>query len=201
MNTKKLKSELLRFTKKAYPKIKIDVKPYKKDLSKIAVYFTDPNFSNLYPIQRYHYLAQLIPQDFFEEYLLNTVWFGLAPGEEPEDLGYPTQALISKISPYVMDAIVRSGAVEALDDLFCPTDSGHSRATCYGDFRHFRKILISKGFKEEELFDIFHVLMAKGGYCDCEILYNTIESNRLKAEYWRARADNKTPYNPHQGGA
>ena len=46
---------------------------------------------------------------------------------------------------------------------------------------------------------MFHVLMARGGYCDCEILYNAVEESRLKAEYWRARAEEVEPYDPHAG--
>ena len=59
------------------------------------------------------------------------------------------------------------------------------------------ELLLARGFREKELFDVFHVLMARGGYCDCEILYNAVEDNRLKAEYWRARAEEIEPYDPH----
>ena len=41
--------------------------------------------------------------------------------------------------------------------------------------------------------------MARGGYCDCEILYNALDESRLKAEYWRARAEQIEPYDPHAG--
>lgn len=57
---------------------------------------------------------------------------------------------------------------------------------------------MARGFSEDELFDVFHVLMAKGGFCDCEILYNAMESSRLKKEYWRARAEGRKPYDPHR---
>jgi len=58
--------------------------------------------------------------------------------------------------------------------------------------------VLARRFQQDELFDVFHVLMAQGGYCDCEILLNAAESSRLKSEYWRARADQVTPYDPHQ---
>ena len=60
-------------------------------------------------------------------------------------------------------------------------------------------VLALGGFREDEHFDVFHVLMARGGYCDCEILYNAVEVSRLKAEYWRARAAQIEPYDPHVG--
>jgi hypothetical protein len=86
-----------------------------------------------------------------------------------------------------------------LDDAMCPTDAGHERAQCWGDFRNSRPILLNRGFKEEELFDVFHVLMRQGGFCDCEILYNAVEQSRLKAEYWIARSEGRNPYDPHAG--
>jgi hypothetical protein len=49
-------------------------------------------------------------------------------------------------------------------------------------------ILAERGFPAEDLDDIFDVLRSKGGFCDCEILYNAVEESRLKAEYWKARA-------------
>ena len=41
--------------------------------------------------------------------------------------------------------------------------------------------------------------MLKGGFCDCEILYNVVEESRLKAEYWQARAAGVEPPNSHKG--
>ena len=69
----------------------------------------------------------------------------------------------------------------------------------HGDYRQARTTLLARGFREDELFDVFHVLMARGGYCDCEILYNAAEASRLKTEYWQARAEEIEPYDPHAG--
>ena len=87
---------------------------------------------------------------------------------------------------------------EALDDVLFPAAAGR-RARCHGDYRNARPILLAKGFSEDELFEVFHVLMAQGGYCDCEILYNAADGSRLGAEYWGARAEGREPYDPHQG--
>ena len=43
--------------------------------------------------------------------------------------------------------------------------------------------------------------MARGGSSDCEILYNAVEESRLKAECWRARAEESEPYDPRLGSA
>ena len=200
MDTAQLKSALLRFTREVYPNIEIEVRPWADDPQRLAIYFVEPKFSVLYPTQRYHYLAHLIPKEFLEEHLSNTVWFELAPGEEPEDLRYPDDELINAITPDVLRALECSGAFEALDDLMCPQSPQTPRVSCFGDYRYSREVFLARGFKGDELFDVFHVLMAKGGFCDCEILYNAANSSRLKAEYWRARAENREPYDPHRGG-
>jgi hypothetical protein len=199
VNSERLRSELMRFTRGAYPGIAISVVPWKRDPTRLAISFVESKFADLYPAQRYHQLVHLIPHDFFQEHLANTVWFELAPGESADDLRYPDDQMIQEISQDVLTVLERSGAMAALDDLMCPESSGTPRAQCHGDYRHARQVLVSRGFSEEELFDVFHVLMAKGGFCDCEILYNAMESSRLKAEYWRARAEGRRPYDPHKG--
>ena len=82
-----------------------------------------------------------------------------------------------------------------------PIDDTVEAKVCHGDFRHAKRVLGEKGFGErdgiDEVFDICHVLLAKGGYCDCEILYNVSEENRLKAAYWKNRAENQRA---EQGG-
>ena len=45
------------------------------------------------------------------------------------------------------------------------------------------------GFSRDDLEDTFAVLKPKGEFCDCEVLYNVAEFSRLKAQYWRGRAE------------
>jgi len=196
MNPTQLRLELLRFTRGAFPDIDIQVVPWADDPKRLAISFVEPRFSALYPAQRYHCLTHLIPQEFFDEHLTDTIWLELAPGEKPEDLRYPDDELIRDITPDVMKVV--ANAIEDLDDLMCPASPDVPRAACFGDYRHSRRVFLAKGFEEEDLFDVFHVLMARGGFCDCEILYNAADSSRLKAEYWRARAENREPYDPHE---
>jgi hypothetical protein len=77
---------------------------------------------------------------------------------------------------------------EELDDRLCPADKSIPREHCLGNFEISESILRKHGFDNEELADVFDVLRAQGGFCDCEVLYNVAETDRLKAEYWRARA-------------
>lgn len=61
-------------------------------------------------------------------------------------------------------------------------------AKCRGDFRHAKNTLQLCGFEESDWSDVFHVLMAQGAFCDCEILYNADVESRLKTHYWQSRA-------------
>jgi len=105
---------------------------------------------------------------------------------------------IASIAPDVMRALTASGFFTALDELFCPTEKSLTVAVCHGhgDYRNAKRLLLSHGFDESEFSDVFGVLASRGGYCDCEILYNAAESSRLKAEYWQARARDSQPSPP-----
>ena len=197
MNLQQLETDIRGFVRQAYPDIEVRVEPWAGDPRRPAVYFTEARFAPLYPAQRYHYLRQFIPEDYYLRHLADTEWFELAPGERPEDLDYPDAELIEDIAPDVMRVLLGSGVFQALDDALCPADPAAPRRPCHGDYRHARAMILARGFREDELFDVFHVLMARGGYCDCEILYNAAEESRLKAEYWRARAEEIEPYDPH----
>jgi len=132
--------------------------------------------------------------------LTDTIWYELAPGGKPEHLRYPDDVLTAAITADVMRCSAGARVLEALDDVMCPTEAGAERTGRHGDFRISREIFLARGFKPDDLFDVYHVLMAQGGCCDCEILYNVTESSRLKAEHWRARADDRHPPDPHAEG-
>jgi hypothetical protein len=197
VNLQQLETDIRDFVRRAYPNIEVRVEPWTADSTRTAVYFTEAQFASLYPAQRYHYLRNLIPEEYYQRHLTDTEWFELAPGEDPESLEYPDSELIDDITPDVMRSLFGAGIFGALDDILCPAEKTAPRLPCYGDYRHARPILLARGFRDHELFDVFHVLMARGGYCDCEILLNAVEVSRLKAEYWRARAEETEPYDPH----
>jgi hypothetical protein len=97
--------------------------------------------------------------------------------------------LITSITPDVMKSLVGSGFFLKLDELFCPTDGSPQHEICHGDYRLAEALLSASGFDLSELEDIFGVLRARGGCCDCEILYNVAPHSRLRANYWRGRAE------------
>jgi len=102
--------------------------------------------------------------------------------------------LIASITPDVMASLRRSGFFEKLEDLLSPMDgSGASAAQCGGDHTLSERILRLVGYDSEEIMDIFGVLRSQGGCCDCEVLYNVVETSRLKAKYWQSRAHDPNP--------
>jgi len=106
--------------------------------------------------------------------------------------------LISSISPDVMKCLGRCGFFEKLDWLLSPEDDSIPAQGCDGTYKLCESILIAAGFERAELDDIFAVLQSKGGFCDCEVLYNVAETSRLKANYWRGRATGQTTHARHK---
>jgi len=119
---------------------------------------------------------------------------GTSDKHSPEDDG----DYIASIAQYVLKNLANCKFFEALDDRLCPADSSKSREGCCGNYDISETILRLHGFNEEDLSDIFEVLRSRGGFCDCEILYNAAGDNRLRGEYWRARAAGQEPPSTHR---
>lgn len=199
MNPNSIESELSELLKRRLADIRITVEASGQNGAGPTVTFVSSAFAGLYVSQRYHLLIHAIPALFVEKNLREFKWFELAPGESPEDLVYPDDESICEITDDVMDSLEGRNFFGALDDALYPSDLEMPARLCHGNFANAEAILIAKGFKESEHFDIFHVLMARGGYCDCEILYNAVETSRLKADYWKAQAAGGKAYDPHRG--
>lgn len=106
--------------------------------------------------------------------------------------------LIASIAPDVMKYLGSRGFFERLDDLFCPTDPSRARQQCTGNHEVSMSILKSQGLGEAEIENVCAVFAAQGGCCDCEVLYNMVETSRLKAEYWRAQLEGGEPPSAHR---
>src|ERR1700737_1192148 len=102
---------------------------------------------------------------------------------------------ISSIAPHVMRCLGECIFFEKLDDLLSPESPSTPSAGCDGTYKFSESILADR-FDRDALDDIFDVLKSKGGFCDCEILYNVVDS-RLKAKYWRSHAAGETPPTRH----
>jgi hypothetical protein len=107
--------------------------------------------------------------------------------------------LISSIAPDVMKCLGRCNFFEKLDGLLSAEDKLIPAQDCDGTYKLSESILNAAGFDRPALDDIFAVLQSKGGCCDCEVLFNVAETSRLKANYWRSRAEGqivRTRHNP-----
>jgi Protein of unknown function (DUF2695) len=101
-----------------------------------------------------------------------------------------------------MAILERTGFFTKLDDRFAPITADVESALCWGDYRAAKAILPTCAVAESEWFDVFHVLMAQGGFCDCEILYNVVQTSRFAQRYWETRARKRPePHGPGTGGA
>jgi hypothetical protein len=83
--------------------------------------------------------------------------------------------------------------------MLCPRAESQSATSCKGDYTISEGILRAAKFSDEDIIDVFEVMKSRGGFCDCEILYNAVENSRLKSNYWRAHADDAAVPNPHGG--
>jgi Protein of unknown function (DUF2695) len=100
--------------------------------------------------------------------------------------------------PDVMRYLANCGYFEELDNHLCPSEQAIAPESCHGDYRISLEILQPYGLTEMDKADIFSVLQAQGGFCDCEVLYNVAETSRLKANYWRAVAQGRDPKVSHR---
>jgi hypothetical protein len=107
------------------------------------------------------------------------------------------EELVSSIATNVLAVLRREKFFERLDDRFCPSGSSGRCEHCQHSFEISRSILNDIGFDSAEIQDVIEVLQANGACCDCEALYNVAEESRLKSAYWKARASNIKPHNPH----
>jgi hypothetical protein len=96
--------------------------------------------------------------------------------------------LIEAIAADVIKVLTRRGFFEQLDDKFSPRRKTTPPVECGGKFEVAEPLLRSLGFDATERAEFIQVLQSRGGYCDCEILYNVSDKNRLKSKFWKERA-------------
>jgi hypothetical protein len=188
----KIESDIRGFVQAPYPEMVVRAEYWAKDPSRIALFFIEERFRTLYPRQRYHYLVHLIPKDYYDSALADTVWFELAPEERPEMVeDDPDEELIASITPDVMGALQEKGFFAVLDEMFCPRSTETKAQTCSGDFRYAKQALQLCKFEESDWSDVFYVLMGQGAFCDCEILYDAATESHLKTQYWHRKSHEK----------
>ena len=101
------------------------------------------------------------------------------------------QELTASITPDVIQVLNGLSFFEKLDDALSPEDRAIVPARCHATYELSEAILRRSDIDPSDFPDTFCVLRAQGGGCDCEILYNVSESNRLKQHYWMERAQGR----------
>src|SRR5665213_2483889 len=95
--------------------------------------------------------------------------------------------LLGDITPNVMACLKRERFFERLEARVFP-DSPDRRSLCDHTFSNAAALLAEYGHDENAQEDIFAVMRSKGGFCDCEIIWNVAEDSPAREAYWRARA-------------
>ena len=86
-----IESELRGFLRPSYPEIIVRAECWAADPARFTLYFIDEKFRGLYRRQRYHYLVNLIPTDYYRANLADSIWFELAPVNGPKNSSLPTK--------------------------------------------------------------------------------------------------------------
>ena len=103
-------------------------------------------------------------------------------------LGPDDQELGDDIAPYVLESLNQMRFFQLLEARVFPEgDSGPRR--CDNSYIHAETILTKLGFTDEEREDIVTVCKSRGGFCDCEILWNVDDrDDSPRARYWKSKA-------------
>lgn len=104
-----------------------------------------------------------------------------------EDHGSEQEYIVS-IAPNVIAVLVARRFFDALDEALCPIDESKSAVSCSSNYQNSERILADLGFRPDDFEDIFKVLRSRGGFCDCEILYNAVDASGLKSKCWQNQA-------------
>ncbi|MBB5065045.1 DUF2695 domain-containing protein [Granulicella mallensis] len=96
-------------------------------------------------------------------------------------------SIIRDITPYVMKSLEGKGFFVSLEELIF-NKGADNPIGCKHDFTHATALLIKAGYTAEDREDIFAVMRSRGGFCDCEILYNALEESLPRERYWKTRA-------------
>jgi hypothetical protein len=106
------------------------------------LFFIEERCRGLFQRQRYHYLVHLIPKDYYNSTLADTVWFELTPDERPEMIEEdPDEDRITSLTSDVMVTLQEKRFFTVLDEMFCPEGHATQAQTCSGDFRYAKQVL------------------------------------------------------------
>jgi Protein of unknown function (DUF2695) len=95
---------------------------------------------------------------------------------------------IESIAPDVLRCLQRRNFFERLEGNVFPEGPG-SRGTCDHSYRHLISLMEAEAWPDKDhREDVFDVMRSKGGFCDCEIIYNVAPESQVREHYWKRRA-------------
>lgn len=97
-------------------------------------------------------------------------------------------SFLDDITPGVMKHLEECKFFESLDAMFAPVDPTLQPRKCANSFAASTEILKASGLEDDYIEDVFEVLRSRGGFCDCEVLYNAAPESNLRAAYWKRHA-------------
>ena len=161
-----IRDKLLEFLEPTLKGIEIEVSRSQR-WKRTALTFRHRAFADWLPEQRFRWLVQLIPPEFFEKHLRGAVWFELAPGETEEDLMRAKRSEdVADDEPRMARRLLKAGFFEALEG-----QMGESPIeTCGGAFEVTRKVLTAQKIIGDQQRDACLVFIRNQAYCDCEVL-------------------------------
>jgi len=128
----KIESDIWGFVRDSYPHMVVRAEYWDQDPSRIALFFIDERFRDLYRRQRYHYLVHMIPKEYFDSTLADAGWFALTPDESPDSVDDPDEEFIASITPDVIGSLQECQFFAALDEVFLPKGSTVKATNMFG---------------------------------------------------------------------
>jgi len=95
---------------------------------------------------------------------------------------------VESIAPDVVGVLEAKQFFEILDTRVFPTGDFKS-STCAHNHAKTLALIAELQFSDDDRDDIMNVLQHRGGFCDCEVLFNVAEGSDLpKERYWKDKA-------------
>lgn len=163
----KLAAELVELVRPTMPGLTVEV-DFSDRWNRGSVTFVWDGFAGLLPEERFHRLAQTIPEDFRATRMKGMVWLELVTGETVDTfLSHPRSEDSADQERSVYSQLLAVVFFDALEGDLGPAPD----KACAKDFSKTVALLESRGFSVEKIRQAKLVFIRHGVYCDCQILF------------------------------
>lgn len=135
--------------------------------NRMSVTFRWTGFADLLPEERFHKLAQVLPDDFRASKLAGFVWLELAPKESVDAyLKYPRSEDVADREGAIHASLLETGYYDKLAEALGPSPD----KSCPGDFSTTAEVLQACRKADAKIQDAKLLFIRQGAYCDCQVL-------------------------------